>query len=441
MLLKPPRGTRDFYPEDLRLREWLFGRFRGVSLRFGFEEVDAPVVETAELCERKAGEEIAGQVFSILPPGQREGRERLVLRPEFTPSLARMIYARRGQLRLPLRWFALPQCWRYERPGRGRRREHYQWNMDIWGEPDVTAEAELLAAIFAALDDFGLPPGAVRMRINHRGLLDEMLRERFLRERPEAFKPLCIVIDKLEKIGREAVEEQLCDPAGPLGKARLSQPDAREVTTMLELRGIEEVARSLGKRAENSAAIAELRRLWELLDSTGLAGRVEFDGSVVRGLAYYTGVVFEASDAAGRFRAICGGGRYDGMLGELDPGAGKAGAKGLPAVGFGFGDAVIVELLRAENLLPNAARRLDAVVYPMGETERPAAMRLAAALRAQGRAVELLLGTPKARRAFADADRAGAARVYLIGPDELARKAVRVKELASGAEHEEPLPG
>lgn len=453
-MLKPPRGTRDFYPEDVRLREWLFGRFRGVSLRFGFEEVDAPVVETAEMFERKAGEEIAGQTFSIVPPGPgREGRERLVLRPEFTPSLARMIYGRRGQLRFPLRWFALPQCWRYERPGLGRRREHYQWNMDIWGEPDVTAEAELLAAIFAALDGFGLPPGAVRMRINHRGLLDEMLRERFLRERPEAFKPLCIVIDKLEKIGRDAVEEQLCDPAGPLGEARLARPDAREVTAMLALRSIEEMAQALGKRggqAADSAAIAELRRLWELLDGYGLAERVELDGSVVRGLAYYTGVVFEASDAAGRFRAICGGGRYDGILSELAPGAGKAGAgagkAGLPAVGFGFGDAVIVELLRAEKLLPESAdqgyaRRLDAVVFPMGETERPAAMRLAAALRAQGLAVELLLGTVKARRAFADADRAGAARVYLIGPEELARNAVRVKELASGAEHEEPLPG
>jgi len=447
-VLKPPRGTRDFYPEDLRLREWLFGRFRGVSLRFGFEEVDAPVVETAELCERKAGEEIAAQTF----PVQREGRERLVLRPEFTPSLARMIYARRGQLRLPLRWFALPQCWRYERPGRGRRREHYQWNMDIWGEADVTAEAELLAAIFAALDGFGLQPGAVRMRINHRGLLEEMLRARFLRERPEAFKPLCIVIDKLEKIGRDAVEEQLCDAAGPLGAAKLARPDAREVIAMLELRGIEEVARALGARAADSAAIAELRRLWDLLDGYGLAERVELDGSVVRGLAYYTGVVFEASDAAGRFRAICGGGRYDGMLRELDPAAGKSGAgkagagKGLPAVGFGFGDAVIVELLRAENLLPGSAdpdyaRRLDAVVFPMGEAERPAAMRLAAALRAKGLAVELLLSTLKARRAFADADRAGAARVFTIGPDELARKTVRVKDLSSGAEHEEPLPG
>lgn len=442
-MLKPPRGTRDFYPEEVRLREWLFGRFRGVSLRFGFEEVDAPVVETAELCERKAGEEIAGQTFSIVPPGPgREGRERLVLRPEFTPSLARMIYGRRGQLRFPLRWFALPQCWRYERPGLGRRREHYQWNMDIWGEPDVTAEAELLAAIFAALDGFGLPPGAVRMRINHRGLLDEMLRARFLRERPDAFKPLCIVIDKLDKIGRDAVEEQLCDPAGPLGEAHLARPDAREVTELLALRGIEEMARALGQRAADSAAIAELRRLWELLDGYGLAGRVELDGSVVRGLAYYTGVVFEAGDAAGRFRAICGGGRYDGILSELDPGAGKLGA--LSAVGFGFGDAVIVELLRAENLLPGAddpgyARRLDAVVYPMEEAQRPAAMRLAASLRAQGLAVELLLGTVRAKRAFADADRAGAARVFLIGPDELARNAVRVKELASGAEHEEPL--
>ena len=161
--LQPPRGTRDFYPEDLRLRNWLFGHFRAVSRSFGFEEVDAPVLEHEELFTRKAGEEIVEQLYHFELHDRR-----LALRPEITPSVARMVGARRGALRFPLRWFSIPQCWRYERMTRGRKREHYQWNMDIWGEPDVTAEAELLAAIFELLDRLGLGRDQARVRLNSR---------------------------------------------------------------------------------------------------------------------------------------------------------------------------------------------------------------------------------------------------------------------------------
>ena len=171
--LQAPRGTRDFYPEDLRLRSWLFDHFREVALRFGFEEVDAPIVEHAELYQRKAGEEIVDQLYHF----ELHGRH-LALRGEITPSIARMVMARQGALRFPLRWFCIPQCWRYERMTRGRRREHYQWNMDIWGEPSVSAEAELIAAVFSALDAWVSTPGDTRIRVNSRALLEETLRER-----------------------------------------------------------------------------------------------------------------------------------------------------------------------------------------------------------------------------------------------------------------------
>jgi len=228
----PPRGTRDFYPEDLRQREWLFGHFRAVARAFGFEEVDAPVVEHEELFTRKAGEEIVQQLYRF-----ELHEHRYALRPEMTPSLARMVLGRRGALRLPLRWTSIPQCWRYERMQRGRRREHYQWNMDVWGEPRVTAEAELLAALFQLLDRLGVPRGEVRVRASSRALLEDTLRAGVLRERPEAFPALCVAIDKLGKIGPDAVRELLTDPAGLV---RLPRADAGFVLDWLALRGLEE---------------------------------------------------------------------------------------------------------------------------------------------------------------------------------------------------------
>jgi histidyl-tRNA synthetase len=420
--LAPPRGTRDFYPDDMRLRAWLFERFRGTALAFGFEEVDAPIVEHAELYLRKAGEEIVEQLYHF------ELHDRhLALRPELTPSLARMVMARQGALRLPLRWFAIPQCWRYERMTRGRRREHYQWNMDVWGEPDVTAEAELIAAIFHALDAMGLAPSDVRMRVNHRALLEESLRAGVLASRPEAFAPLCVIVDKLPKIGRDAVIAQLTEPSGSV---QLAPADAEAVVALLEARGLDDAARLAGAA---SPALAQLRRLFELLAAYGVADRVAFDASVVRGLAYYTGVVFEAFDAAGELRAVCGGGRYDRLIETL-------GGKPMPAVGFGFGDAVISELLAERGKLPSLPRSLDAVVFPLGDAERPAAVRLARSLRSQGKTVELVLGNLKPKRVFADANKAGARHVYLIGPEERARGVVRVKDLATEEQRDEALP-
>jgi histidyl-tRNA synthetase len=419
--LQPPRGTRDFYPEDFRLREWLFGHFREVSRQFGFEGVDAPVLEHAELFTRKAGEEIVDQLYNF------ELHDRhYALRGEITPSIARMVMARAGGLRLPLRWYSLPQCWRYERMTRGRRREHYQWNMDIWGEPDVTAEAELIAAIFQLTGRLGLLPGDVRIRLNSRALLEETLRAGVLKGKPDAFPALCVVIDKLDKIGADAVVEQLTDPSGPVGLARA---DARQVVDWLALRDLAEAAR---QAPEGSRAHADLIRLFELLDAYGVADRVEFDASIVRGLAYYTGVVFEAFDAERKLRAICGGGRYDRLTETL-------GGPSIPAVGFGFGDAVIQELLAEKQKLPELPPGVDAVVFAFSDEQRAAAIRLATRLREQGRSVVMALSSVKLKRALADADRLGARRAYLLGPDELARGVVAVRDLTTGEQSAEPL--
>jgi histidyl-tRNA synthetase len=419
--LKAPRGTRDFYPEEFRRREWLFDHFRAVSHAFGFEGVDAPVLEHEQLFTRKAGEEILAQLYNFELHGRR-----YALRGEITPSLARMVLARAGGLRLPIRWYSIPQCWRYERMTRGRRREHYQWNLDIWGEPSVTAEAELIAAVFMLTDRLGLAPGDVRVRVNSRALLEETLRGGVLRDRPEVFPALCVAIDKLDRIGADAVVDLLADPAGAIG---LPRPDACGVVEWLALRSLDDAARGA---PAGSRARQDLERLFELLDAYGVADRVEFDASIVRGLAYYTGVVFEAFDGDRKLRALCGGGRYDRLLETL-------GGPSIPAVGFGFGDAVVTELLADRQLLPDLPRRLDALVFAFSEAQRPAAIRLATRLRRAGQSVELALSEVKLKRALADADRAGARRAYLLGPEELARGVVAVRDLESGEQTTEPL--
>jgi histidyl-tRNA synthetase len=419
--LQPPRGTRDFYPEDYRRREWLFDHFRRVAHRFAFEEVDAPMVEHAELFTRKAGEEIVDQLYHF------EIHDRhLALRPEMTPSVARMVMARAGALRMPARWFTVSQNWRYERMTRGRKREHFQWNMDIWGEPGVAAEAELVGAIFSLLDVVGLARGDVLVRVNSRALLEESLRERVLAQRPEIFEPLCIVIDKIAKVGADAVVEQLVDPEAGVA---LDEDSAREVVAMLSAQSLDEAAQHV---SADSPALADLRRFFALLDAYGVRDQVVFDASVVRGLAYYTGIVFEAFDRDATLRSLCGGGRYDGLTEKL-------GGKPIPAVGFGFGDIVIGELLEDKKLWPELPRPLDDIVFALGEEQRAAAVAVAGRLRAQERRVELVLGSPKLKRAMADADRAGAARIWLIGPDEVERGVARVKDLASGEEREEAL--
>lgn len=421
--LQAPRGTRDFYPDEMRRRNWLFGQFREAAARFGFEEVDAPMVEHAELFTRKAGEEIVDQLYHF------ELHDRhLALRPEMTPSVARMVIARQGGMRFPIRWFTVTQNWRYERMTRGRRREHYQWNMDIWGEPGVEAEAELLSAMFTVFDALGLARGKVKIRLNSRALLEESLRGGVLASRPEAFEPLCVIIDKIDKVGPDVVTEQLCDPDGPVC---LNAEEAARVLEMLGARSLDEAARFT---KEDSEALADLRKLYALLEAYGIADDVPFDASVVRGLAYYTGVVFEAFDAGGTLRAIAGGGRYDRLAETL-------GGKPVPAVGFGFGDAVIGELLEDEGLWPELTRDVQDIVYAFGPEEKSAAITVASRLRAAGRRVELQLGSLKLKRVLGDADKTGAERVFLIGEDERARGVVKVKDLAKKEEHEESIAG
>jgi histidyl-tRNA synthetase len=415
--LNPPRGTRDFPPDEKRLQNWLFGEFSAVSRLFGFEQVDFPVLESEALFVRKAGEEIVEQLYAF----EDRGGRRVALRPELTPSLARLALGRGKALALPAKWFAIGQCWRYERATRGRRREHYQWNMDVVGVPGVEAEAELLAAVTTLLARVGLGPAQVGIKVSSRKVLAAVLARASV---PDAlFGPVAVVVDKIEKLPRAAVAEQL----GALG---VPPAAADAVLAALAARSLPELEALLGAEDE---AIADLRRLFTLAEAYGYAEWLVLDASVVRGLAYYTGVVFEGFDRAGRLRALFGGGRYDGLLGTF-------GGEDKPCAGFGFGDAVIVELLKEEGLLPAPAHAVDDLVVALEPGLGAAACGVAARLRAAGRAVDLALEPGrKMKWAFKQAERAGAARLVLVAPDEWARGAVRVKELATGEQRDVPL--
>lgn len=405
------RGTRDFYPEDMRLRNWLFERFHSAARSHGFEEYDAPVLESEELYTRKAGEEIVGQLYNF----EDKGGRRVALRPEMTPSLARMVMARSGGLALPIKWYSIPQCWRYERTQRGRGREHYQWNVDIWGMNGVEADAELLSVLVQFFHSVGLKSEDLVIRISSRKVLEEVLGS--LAIEGEIFAQTCVIVDKMDKLPEDVIQAQLSD----LGLSSDS------ISTILSVLGITDLGSLSSALNSDSEALIELQSLFSLCESYGISDWVSFDASVVRGLAYYTGPVFEAHDRAGNLRAICGGGRYDKLIGTL-------GGNDLPATGFGFGDMVVMELLADNGLLPELSNGVADVVFSMGTELRGAAMQVAAKLRSAGRTVDLVLEDKKMKWVFKHAERCGATRLVMVMPDEWAEGKVRIKDLDTGEE-------
>ncbi|KAK9814408.1 hypothetical protein WJX72_005451 [[Myrmecia] bisecta] len=411
--LNPPKGTRDFPPDEARLRQWLFGEFEAVSRLFGFQLFDAPVLESEELYVRKSGEEISDQLFNF----EDKGGRRVALRPELTPSLARLVLKQGKQLSLPAKWYTIGQCWRYERMTRGRRREHYQWNMDIIGVAGVEAEAELLAAITMFLERLGLSAEDVAIKVSSRKVLQAVMQRYGIPD--DMFGQVCVLVDKIEKLPMEKVEEEF----GALGVPAEAAQGIIGATTISSLAELEAF---LGAGHE---AVADLKRLFELAEATGYGDYLVLDTSISRGLAYYTSTVFEGRDRKGELRAIFGGGRYDKLLGTF-------GGEQQPCAGFGFGDAVIVELLRDKGLLPEIPHQVDDVVVVMDEQLRPQANRIAHKLRQSGRVVDLVLESKKMKWVFKHVERCHAARLILVAPDEWAKGTVRVKDLAQRSEED-----
>lgn len=339
----------------------------------------------------------------------------MTLRPELTPSLARLVLQKGKALSLPIKWFTVGQCWRYERTTRGRRREHFQWNMDIIGVPGVEAEAELLAAIAMLLERLQLGPQDIAIKVSSRKVLQALLTQYGV---PEAsFGPVCIIVDKLDKLPAEQVRQELT-------ALELSAEASEGILKLTSLSTVAEVQELVGADSE---AVFEIKRLFELAEASGISDYLEFDPSIVRGLAYYTGVVFEGRDREGKFRALFGGGRYDGLLATF-------GGEQRPCAGFGFGDCVILELLQERNLVPALAHQVEDLVVAMDPSLQAAAAGIASRLRKHGRAVDLVLESKRMKWIFKQAERVSAARLVLIAPDEWAQGKVRVKDLAQRTE-------
>ena len=420
MKTKALAGFRDFYPTDLALRSHIFSTWRRVAVRYGFEEYDGPPLEPLALYTAKSGEEIVGQLYNFKDKGERD----VALRPEMTPTLARMVAARAGELKKPIRWFSIPQLFRYERQQRGRLREHFQLNCDLIGEPGPLADAEIIALAIDVVRAFGLGPGDVRVRLSDRRVLTAILRQRGVPagSLSQAFE----FIDKVERLKPEEIEKLA------MSEKVFAPATIHDLTEVSAIRGWEALDRELERGAESAKSAAPLREVQRALAAMGLAEFVELDLTIVRGLAYYTGVVFELFDAGRTLRAISGGGRYDNLLQDL-------GGVSLPALGFGMGDVVLAELLKDKGLVPNDDSSIDVFLAFITQEDLWHVLTLAHQLRDRGLRVEYALSPQAVGKQLKLADARHARLAAVIGPDERGRGELIVKDLQSGNQEAVPI--
>ena len=412
--LQAPKGTRDFYPEEMRIQNHLFDVWRRACLDFGFEEYEGPTFEHLELFTEKSGQEIVTQLYNFKDKGDRD----IALRPEMTPTLARMVNQKGNSLKLPLKWFSLPRLFRYEKAQRGRLREFFQLNMDIIGCEGVAGEVELLSAIIEMLKAFGLTSEDFSVQVSSRRLLSEFLDGQGVL--PEKKNSVYAALDKRAKIGPDAFREIL-------SKEGLSGANIDAIEAFFKCKSLEDLKPFLPATA--STGLGELDRLFAYMRDLGYAGFVNLDLSVVRGLAYYTGVVFEVYDKAVGLRAVAGGGRYDNLLASLG---------GIPqtGVGFGMGDVVLAELLKEKGLMPTGREPLDYYLVDVAPGEdklpKPTLLQLAQRLRADGRRVGYALSGEKFKKQMTQANDQAAKRVLFFGSDKASGENYEIKDLSSG---------
>jgi histidyl-tRNA synthetase len=402
-------GFRDFYPADFAFRAHLFNTWRAVAARYGFEEWDGPPLEPLELYTAKSGAEIVGQLYNFVDKGERE----VALRPEMTPTLARVVAARANGLRKPIRWYSIPQLFRYERQQRGRLREHFQLNCDLIGEPGPLGDAEIIALAIDIMRAFGLGPQDVRIRLSDRRVLNALLQDLKV---PTAQLPLAY--QALDKLGRR-------DYADLRRQVIADGMDAGVLDQLESLKNVrtwEQFQQAKGSHAGAIAAGNQLGQTITALHSMGLEEFLDFDLTIVRGIAYYTGTVFELFDAKRELRAICGGGRYDNLLSSL-------GGVDLPAVGFGMGDVVLGELLKDRGLAPPLPAPIDVLVAGITEQDLPHVLQVTHELRDGGIRVEYALSLQPVGKQLKLADAREARFAVLIGPDDRAKEEVVIKDL------------
>ena len=397
-LIQPVKGTRDFYPEQMALRVWLYNAIRAVSERFGYQEYEGPILEYISLYAAKSGEELVKEQSFVLTD---RGGDELTLRPELTPTLARMVAQKQNILPKPIRWWSFGPFWRYERPQKGRTREFFQWNIDLIGSESIQADAEIAVIGAEFLRRVGLGPDSIRIQVNNRRLMDAQLRA--IGVAGEQIPTVFRVIDKREKMSDPAWAEY----AASVG---LSEAQIAALRAMLG-------DRDLWKQSD------ELVAFFGAVADLGAGDYFDYEPSIIRGLDYYTGTVIEARDRDGEFRAIFGGGRYDNLVGDV-------GGDRLPGVGFAMGDVVIGLVLSKYGKLPALRTSPTQVLIASFDASLfCAARRLAAQWRAEGLRVELYPDAAKLDRQLKYADAKNIPFVAILGPDEAATNSVMLKDL------------
>ena len=399
------KGARDFYPEDMAIRSWLYGKLRQVSEAFGYQEWDGPFLEKLELYAAKSGEELVKEQSYVFPD---RGGELITLRPELTPSLARMIAQRQNQFAYPLRWWSFGPFWRYERPQKGRSREFFQWNIDLIGVETPEADAEMISIIAEFFRRVGLTPKQVVIKVNDRRLLNSELAA--LDIPPDQRPAILSFIDRRSKMPPDQWEQYGLE----LGLTP-SQLTGVKLTLSNE---------ALWLKSEN------LPRVFNALEAAGDREYIQFDPNIIRGLLYYTGTVFEAFEISGEVkRAILGGGRYDNLMSDV-------GGEPLPAIGFAMGDVVISLILKEAGLLPEGLNSSPAQVMVTAFSQElfQDSIELTAEIRRAGMRVNCYPELAKLPKQFKFADRMGIPLAVVLGPDEQAKGLVTIKDLRDGSQ-------
>lgn len=413
MKIPPVKGTRDFYPSEMAVRNWIIDGWKKVSVRNGFEEYDGPIFEYLKMFQIKSGDEIVEQLFSLQDRGGRD----LALRPEITPTLARMVNQRINSLPKPIKWFSVPRLFRAERPQKGRLREFFQWNIDIIGEDSVLADAEVIFTTVDYLREIGLTQRDIRVKISNRRLLSSSLKNIGIPEKN--LGPLYTLLDKFRKLPKDTFENALFELVPDSGKA-VKIMDFLALSTFVDLTEI------VGTTEEIKDSIQELAYLKDLLEQMGVWHYCDFDPGIIRGLAYYTGVVFEVHEFSQELRAICGGGRYDNLLHDF-------GGPKIPATGMGMGDCVLEILLNEKGLLEKqlTKQKLFCFVAFADESCKDKAIQVAMKIRSKGFAANFSYKAAKLSKQLKQASEQNTEKCIIIG-DEFKDNKLVVKDMVSG---------
>jgi histidyl-tRNA synthetase len=407
---KPYRGARDFYPEDKRLQKYIFSVWRKVAESFGYEEYDAPILEPLEIYLAKSGQEIVNeQTYVFTDRGDRQ----VVIRPEMTPTVSRMVAAKRQELIYPLRWYSIPNLWRYERPQRGRLREHWQLNVDIFGVKDTSAELEIITVVDAIFKGFGATTDMFEIRLNHRELINYLLND-YLKLSEEAALAVSKLIDRIHKMDRTKFLSLLDEILTDKDRANKASEKLLSILDAKTLKDLPEEAKSHESYKDLEAVLNQL--------SKSKMTNVRFDSSLMRGFDYYTGIIFEVFDLdTENNRSMMGGGRYDGLVGLF-------GVEPVPTVGFGWGDVTLINFLENHGLSPELKPEADIAVALIGDVFN-AAQDVLSQLRDSGLNITVDLSGKRLGDQFKAAEKKHLDLVLIIGEDELKTKNFKLKNL------------